>query len=338
VHLWESCTSSSAWTWFYDSMKLLTSAELCNILPRNATIFMIGDSLTAQLVWSWSSRLLADRIDSDFEPKFQVGIDRRQVDVPTCTHGGSVRQPGQLRVSNLILQETLYELKASDLRCGGCVKNVTLDPSRFGLQAYTMKELENLLQGSQVVVLNQHAHIFKFISALEKCYFLSTGSTSGAKRLAKRDAMRFWATSVGSLASFFGNLVSKRNGDFAAFYRTSPPAADMWLLRDRNWRSNNFNSSHYEPQCPADILATEPPKWEYGHELYATMNDVSVAAFKAAGLGLIDLEWMLGVRTDAHPGPSKYFPGGDALHFCLPGVPDYALDEILRTIRKRISK
>ena len=44
---------------------------------------------------------------------------------------------------------------------------------------------------------------------------------------------------------------------------------------------------------------------------------------RQAGLEVIDLEVLLGVRIDATPG------AGDWLHYCLPGVPDYALDAIL---------
>ena len=67
---------------------------------------------------------------------------------------------------------------------------------------------------------------------------------------------------------------------------------------------------------------------QYSHQLVFAINDVSAAAFRAHGHGVIDLESMLGARVDAHPGS---FDGtGDKLHFCQPGPTDWGLDAILR--------
>ena len=70
------------------------------------------------------------------------------------------------------------------------------------------------------------------------------------------------------------------------------------------------------------------------HHLAESLRDqIMQDANFLAGHGIIDLEWMLGVRVDAHPGPSlPKHPQGDRLHFCLPGVPDYALDAMLFAI------
>ena len=66
-------------------------------------------------------------------------------------------------------------------------------------------------------------------------------------------------------------------------------------------------------------------------DLYATVNDMSVAAFRAAGHSVIDHECMLGQRIDAHPSSMTGSAQDDALHFCMPGPVDYALDNLLRT-------
>ena len=48
------------------------------------------------------------------------------------------------------------------------------------------------------------------------------------------------------------------------------------------------------------------------------------------GHGVIDHECMLGLRVDAHPASINI--STDALHFCMPGPPDYAMDNVLRVV------
>ena len=180
--LWNACTSKHAWTWRYNSKQLLSSTEMCNLLPKNITVLMIGDSLSAQLVWSWSSRLLVPENVGEIHFQGSVGVDRRQTSVPTCSHGSSVQQPGRFRVSNLILKESLFEFTASDLRCNKCLSELRTHPENFGLTVHTASEFEEMLEGFQVVVLNQHAHVNKFVTPLERCYYLYTANESGAWR------------------------------------------------------------------------------------------------------------------------------------------------------------
>ena len=66
-----------------------------------------------------------------------------------------------------------------------------------------------------------------------------------------------------------------------------------------------------------DPLASEVV--EFNNDLYAAINDIGSAAFRAAGHSVIDLECMLGQRIDAHGIKDGI---GDALHFCLPGPID----------------
>lgn len=53
----------------------------------------------------------------------------------------------------------------------------------------------------------------------------------------------------------------------------------------------------------------------YGHQLYASFNAIARDAFRNSSVRLVDLELPLSFRVDGH--------GADALHFCLPGVPDF---------------
>ena len=71
---------------------------------------------------------------------------------------------------------------------------------------------------------------------------------------------------------------------------------------------------------------------EYRHGLWQRVNAASVAAFSALGHGVIDDVEMLGRRQDAHPG--SHNGEGDTVHYCLPGPIDYALDEVIRVLRR----
>ena len=71
---------------------------------------------------------------------------------------------------------------------------------------------------------------------------------------------------------------------------------------------------------------------EYRHGLWQRVNAASVAAFSAVGHGIIDDVEMLGRRQDAHPG--SHNGEGDTVHYCLPGPIDYALDEVIRVLRR----
>ena len=62
----------------------------------------------------------------------------------------------------------------------------------------------------------------------------------------------------------------------------------------------------------------------------------SVAAFSALGHGIIDDVEMLGRRQDAHPG--SHNGEGDTVHYCLPGPIDYALDEVIRVLRRSFDR
>ena len=78
------------------------------------------------------------------------------------------------------------------------------------------------------------------------------------------------------------------------------------------------------------ILSASMTNGDFGHQLFPWANDVAAAAFRAEGHDVVDVEAMLGVRVDAHPGSMD--GTGDKLHFCQPGPPDWALDHILRRI------
>ena len=57
---------------------------------------------------------------------------------------------------------------------------------------------------------------------------------------------------------------------------------------------------------------------------------MTVAAFLAAGHEVADVEIPMGLRIDGHPASHDEHNDGDALHYCMPGVPDFGLDFVLR--------
>ena len=86
----------------------------------------------------------------------------------------------------------------------------------------------------------------------------------------------------------------------------------------------------------ADRVAPGSCVWvagnEYSHNTIGEINAMSVAAYLAAGHGVIDVENMLGMRRDAHLDWGGGVHSSDALHYCEPGPVDYALDFTLRAL------
>ena len=71
---------------------------------------------------------------------------------------------------------------------------------------------------------------------------------------------------------------------------------------------------------------------EFNHDVVRQMNNIAVGSFLGAGLEVIDMETVFGVRVDGHPASYNSRGAGDALHYCSPGVQDVALDVTLRSI------
>ena len=124
------------------------------------------------------------------------------------------------------------------------------------------------------------------------------------------------------------------------WYRTSPPTGERWIrYGERYDHPPHGNPSWFKPRggVLAPINAEDvrhPPEGvdEYRHGLWQRVNAASVAAFSAVGHGVIDDVEMLGRRQDAHPG--SHNGEGDTVHYCLPGPIDYALDEVIRVLRR----
>jgi len=144
---------------------------------------------------------------------------------------------------------------------------------------------------------------------------------SEARVSARNDALRFWRRQVAAIAAH----IRDAHPTVRAFYRTSPAPAEF-KVRGKGWPGGPLREIG-----PLEGAQND----EYDHNILRNMNDIGAAAFQSAGHGVIDVETMLGLRVDSHPASHSSTGEGDALHFCMPGVPDYALDYILRSIFSR---
>lgn len=206
------------------------------------------------------------------------------------------------------------------------------------------------------VVLNQFAHVHAFVAKVMECYARAgIGSTPEAPgtatppedyHLAARDVLRFWSADQGRWAETLRqvrvNLSSAGpTGDSEApsaapsesearealdvriFYRTSPASCDAFCTPPHGAPRSPVNASSL-------VSATMNSAAAFSHQLVYALNDVSRAAFRAHGHGIIDVESMLGARVDAYPGTHN--GEGDKLHFCQPGPGDWAMDVVVRRI------
>ena len=168
------------------------------------------------------------------------------------------------------------------------------------------------------------------LARLEECY-ASIANIDAAKTvdLAQRTLFEFWRRESVREAALLRDIARDAERATASppgtrvrvFYRTSPISADA-LVRSG-------------PTSPLDersllTIDTGGKSDEYSHSTPPTINDIAAAAFKSAGHGVLDLEVMLGMRVDNHPG--THSKSGDTLHFCLPGAVDWALDAVLRDV------
>lgn len=245
---------------------------------------------------------------------------------------------------------------ASDPQAGRCASRVRRSPSSFGLEVIPKSHVQQMLtaalkpittpQGVKhpvqrlVVVYNQMAHIHAFIKSVRECYATEGGmSESLAATAAERDVLRFWADDQARWANLLQQLRANltlnggaRIGGLASpapridvYLRTSPPAADAFCTKP--------DGSPRTPLTPAVLTnGVMHGAAEYSHHLVHHLNDVMRAAFRAHGHGVVDVEAMLGVRVDAYP--CSHDGTGDKLHFCQPGPVDWALDALVRQIRR----
>lgn len=193
------------------------------------------------------------------------------------------------------------------------------------------------------VVYNQGFHVHDFVLAISRCY--AHHSVQRANEVAVRDTLRFMARQAGRVARLFGRaaahspvadvggaavgrvgvgasgkpqatkplMASKRFFYLTSFMsawrgwvvRPDAGAADESTARNRRGATRPLDRAAILPRGVRNVMS---------HDLVPTLSDYSVAAFVAAGHGVVDIEQLMGVRIDDHN--SSESGSGDNLHFC----------------------
>ena len=287
--------------------KMMNGSELCQVVPRGTRVLLLGDSLSDQFGHSWSARLCAD-------------LNRVCKPTESCS-GGAVVWRETAMVNWWVCVDIRCTFDAGDKRVEHCAKGVNNNTLAYALHDYSPPTLEfskfiNKTRPSMLVI-NQMAHLGHFLSKTSPCYTRALPETGLS--LLKSDVQRFWRKAMAGTARFLRDEYPH----LRVILRTSPPAAD-----------GLYTKGHYN-EVPltggADFEKGDSP-WEYEHGLYRGINDLTVAAFLAAGHDVVDVEIPMGVRIDGHPASHSTVNRGDALHYCMPGVPDFGLDFVLRAI------
>ena len=191
----------------------------------------------------------------------------------------------------------------------------------------TSQQFLKKFAGATVVIFSQCLHLAQLRKRIDACYRNITSLGGWASDLATRDTFRLWRHQVSAQA----NLLSKLRA--RTFYATNRMPGTFWTL-----------ATAKEPvRCPLPHTAmlarppTDDTSRDYMHSHVLHVEDMNTAAFLAARHNIIYLDAMLGVRVDAFPSSvcapcTNSSAGRDAVHMCLPGAPDYAVDVLFREV------
>ena len=340
-----TCKSDSSWRYAWQGIPLLDADKMC-ALANGIKLVIMGDSLSMQLHASWMARLRAagyntcpqtSTLTSVVGPGTAILIKQMKPWIVASSWTSSdfrgEKCAAEFRASAMN-SSSGYEHSSSFVRADGMLSQLISSKEHTGAT--------NSSQSRKIrVVYNAYAHLhLNMIRPLAECYNRTGLSDVQSKALAVRDALTFWRGQVVAVAGLFKDVRNRAKLkvppiDVRTFYRTSPRAADQ--LHAMDGASSPLSSAAATLEHD---FTTPPEKMEYSHHVYQAMNDMAVSAFSACGHGIIDTEVMMGMRVDAHPASvqgdfkaKQKVPGqSDTLHFCMPGVPDYALDVVLRSL------
>lgn len=293
--------------------RLLTGTELCDLLPQDMSLFMVGDSLTGQFATSWRTRLRhsgAGQEDcgpavpiSDFTAIPDISEPHQTLRLPwsCCKNGPRVEF---VQAWNWVISEnSACALKNEDEPDDDCAHLMCQDPAAFGFAVLTPEQFARTFENATHVVLNEYGHLDYAVRKLEACYKNSTKAT--------QSMLKWWKSQMEIKADTLMKHTRARS-----FYRTSPPVGDYYV---------RSGSPVISPLKPTQI--TNPQETEKNYALRKQLNKMGQQVFHSAGHGIVDIEFMMGVRQDGHP--ASLTGDGDLGHYCMPGVPDYAMDVML---------
>lgn len=247
-----------------------------------------------------------------------------------------------------------------------CARSFCSNPRAFDVMPKTPIEFAGIFQSASVVIVNEFAHLHPFITKVFDCY----NDRAAAKRDVLRFWKSQVVAKANALRDHTHARVLYRTSPPAGdnFLRWHPltvpisaksirePSTDI-LSSAVDWWTNSTAKSKFKQVgrhlTRSEEVATDTsserrhtissqPAEENDHDIFAEINDMSKQAFLAAGHGILDVEEMLGTRQDAHPASrapllakavtSRHGSEADKLHYCMPGVPDYALDTVLERL------
>lgn len=242
-------------------------------------------------------------------------------------------------VSNFVISDDgadfLVDEDGRDNKCGERMRG---SPASFGIHpVVTSQEFVDQFNGATHIVFNEFAHVATIIMKMEECY--------NDVDKAVRKVLQWWRVQMIIKAALFAKTRAR------VFYRLSPPAGDFVIwpghpqtsplniedlrsggnqggsvirLAYRATRDDMYGSQDEEAVARAAFSRVG----EYFHELVNDMNAMGKEEFRAAGHGVVvDIDDMIGLRQDGHPASLTGL--GDMLHYCMPGVPDFALEATL---------
>lgn len=338
-----TCQKDTSWKYAWQGNPLLGADRMC-ALANGIKLVVIGDSLSMQLLASWMARLRSagrNACPADVNSTLAPGIAVMLIQMRPWTAATKLTS-SDLRGEKCAAEFCASQFSEEPLSADHMLKVLILSKNTTGAPA-TSYRYSSRGGGSHEsrkirVVYNAYAHLhLNMIASLSECYNKTGISDIQSKALATRDALIWWRGEVAAAASIFQEVRNRAKLevppiDVRTFYRTSPGPADQ--LHAMDGASSPLSSAAASLEY---YFTTPPEKTKYSHHVYQAMNDVSVSVFSAFGHGIIDTEVMMGMRIDAHPasvkGDKQKAGQSDALHFCMPGVPDYALDLVLRSLQ-----
>lgn len=310
---------------------LMAAPELRAALPPNTRLMFLGDSLSLQFADSYNLRPC---------PTTRAGVNSKCTNGPDAVYRTwrvHAFAPVEFRSSNPRVQPCVHDFRSNKKK--HVQKSTEHDDAATFEEALLHEKNSTHVDAvhNAVIVVNQAAHLHRPADRLGACYAKHDASATPTAALvaAQSDLLAWWRREVERqarhLSRFCARAKEVHNVTVRVFYRTSPPAADIWV---RNTRVENRPTTPLPPDADLAEAYKSPGTRdgiEYSHNLFGAINDMSTAAYLAAGHGVIDVEHMLGVRVDAHPASGTQ-GHGDALHFCAPGPVDFAVDAVVRAL------
>ena len=302
------CHRQQSWKWQWRSQDATcpfhwpTRSQMCRRLARSR-VLLFGDSLTQQLVVSLAS--MAGNASSAWKPE----------GCQDMKHLECIRVCGSQTAN--ICHRTNFGLALDDIpdSFGNC--STSLRPS--DVSPLAKKFAPSCLRRFDLIVLSEGAHWVGNDGAigLEQC-LVQQGVAKATARSQSQDwiGALFEKQMARNAAFLHANVAPARESRTSIFFRTLAPglpSADILTPDTPGGSPPTFTAPARRPWV--DTLVTKGYS-AYNHHLIPRFNAIARRAYAmhAPQLGVIDVADPMERRVDGHL---------DALHYCLPGPPDW---------------